>query len=331
MILSRGEIMKFLISLFVAALGANAFAALDSAADVSKDGRAVSCKTAGDSGVWAYRLNAEPSVRESAARLEFSFDVSYLVCGNQNDGTVDWQARRPYDPIVRNVNGRPVISVIKQANAVLVDAEDYSRVTVAADNMDRQKFNFTVDATEIQKIVAKLKPGQVYSKDYYFLTEHQTTTPQGGLVWSSGGAYTVTLKWTRDAHTVAFKKTFAAPFPHPAVVSCDVLYQIQNIRQPDVNYEMQISDIESCDSRIGDFNVPNTPIKLSFLFMAACQQPDNSFPEHISVVNLAGPKGSSVYASTFSLGEHPSQRSLQLTASLDGTKYNVIAHCKIVR
>jgi hypothetical protein len=197
--------MKLLISLFVATLSLSAFAAPNSTTDRSRDGLLVFCATAADSGIWAYNLNGEPQVRESASRLEFSFDVSYLVCSSQNNGMVAWQARRPYDPIVRNEGGRPVISVIKQANAVLVDADNYVRVTVAADNQDRQMFNFAVDAAEIQRTVAKLKPGQTYSKAYYFLTEHQATTPQGGLVWVAGGAYTVTLKWTRQAHTVAFE------------------------------------------------------------------------------------------------------------------------------
>lgn len=197
--------MKLLISLFIAAFGSNVFAAPDSATDFNEDGRMVFCQTAADSGIWAYRLNAEPRVRESASRLELTFDISYLVCSNQNDGSVDWQARRPYDPIVRNENGRPVISVIKQANAVLVDGDDYDRVTVAADNKDRQEFSFVVDAAEIQKSVAQLKPGETYSKIYYFLTEHQTTTPQGGLVWSAGGAYTVTLKWTGGSYRIAIE------------------------------------------------------------------------------------------------------------------------------
>jgi hypothetical protein len=197
--------MKFLISLFAVTFSLSAFAAPDSTTDLSRDGLSVFCLTAADSGIWAYNLNGQPQVRESASRLEFSFDVSYLVCSNQNNGSVAWQPRRPYDPIVRNEGGLPIISIIKQANGVLVDAGNYSRVTVGADNNSRQVFNFAIDATEIQKAVAHLKPGQTYSKVYYFLTEHQATTPQGGLVWVAGGSYTVTLKWTRQAHTVAFE------------------------------------------------------------------------------------------------------------------------------
>jgi hypothetical protein len=124
---------------------------------------------------------------------------------------------------------------------------------------------------------------------------------------------------------------WATPFPNPATVSCDVLSEVQNVRQTDVNYQLQVSDVESCDSRIGDFNIPNTPIKLGFSFVAACQQADSSFPEHISGVNLSGPKGSSVYANAFSLSEYPSRQSLQLTTLLNGIKYNVIVHCKIAR
>lgn len=118
--------------------------------------------------------------------------------------------------------------------------------------------------------------------------------------------------------------------PNAAVI-CEVLSEVQGVSQPNEQHQLQISSLGNCESKVGEFKIGTTPIKFGFGYVADCQRATNAYPEHLTSLNLSGPKNSSVYASAFSMGGLPKTQSLQLITSLNGTTYNIVVHCKITR
>ena len=114
-------------------------------------------------------------------------------------------------------------------------------------------------------------------------------------------------------------------------VNCEAHYAVNGTSQPIVSFQMDVSNVGSCDTKAGSFAVPGTPLQIGFSFVADCQKPTKTVPEHLAGVSLSGPQGTSIFARASNYGEFRSRLAVQLMALHNGTKLNAAALCKIVR
>jgi hypothetical protein len=171
------------------------FADPASTVDKSKDGLTVQCAATSDIGIWAY-YPANMAVSEAGGKLAIQLDLNFVKCAN-SAGTFAWITRLPYDPISRTVNGTVETTTVDQVTALIFDGSNFSRTDLSAGPQSTQSFNFSLDASAIDKEVAKLKRGEALVKTYYFAVENHEVNANGAAAYFTGGSYDIKLTWTK--------------------------------------------------------------------------------------------------------------------------------------